>query len=582
MPTDGLTLGFLARECDDALRGGRVERVQQPDRSSILLIIRSRSENYRLLLSADTNAPRIQLTAQTPPNPQEPPMFCMLLRKRLQGAKITGVRQIRGDRVIWVYFETQDDLGEPGAHHLIAECTGRNSNLILTDASGRIVDAVRHVNASMSRYREVLPGRLYQPPPEQDKLEPFTAEAADIASRFAVGGGKLSRCISDAIAGIGPASARELAYRAVGDAGAYIDSIDRLAAADSLCELLRRIPDLAEPTLLLNENGTPIDAFAFVQASLPAALQRPCQSLSEAMDACYAGRDARERMSRRTQALRKTLDNAIERAEKKLAIQSEAIARQDEIERLQNLGELITANLYRIPKGAASVTLEDYHLPDSPPALVPLDEQLTPAANAQRFFKQARKLRAASNAAAEQKRATEDTLLFLTTQRLDLDNCTDESELEEVRAQLIRAGVVRQDASRKKARKLPPSKPYKFRSSDGIDILVGKTSAQNDRLTADANGEETWLHAKDMPGSHVIIRHIGEPPAATLREALMLAAWYSKGRGSSNVPVDFTLRKHVKKPGGSPPGFVIYTHQRTRTVTPDERAVQALTPPDKI
>ncbi len=234
------------------------------------------------------------------------------------------------------------------------------------------------------------------------------------------------------------------------------------------------------------------------------------------------------------------------------------------------------ANIYRIKKGLPSVVLENYNLPGNPPVTVELDIKLTPAQNAQAYFKRYQKLRAAQTMALEQKEKTEAELFFLETQLDDLEKCTDEPELNEIRQQLVDAGYVRASHSRQAQRRMPASKPYRYRSADGIDVMVGKNSLQNDRLTAAADGEELWLHAKDMPGSHVIVKCPGMPPETTLAEALQLAAWYSKGRNSANVPVDYTLRKYVKKPGGAAAGFVIYTHQKTRYITPEERTVQRI------
>ncbi|GHU71830.1 hypothetical protein AGMMS49992_06560 [Clostridia bacterium] len=585
---DGIAMGFMCNECDTILGGGRVDQVRQPDRSTLVLAVRSHGANHRLLLSADANSARIQLTGANPPNPSEPPMFCMLLRKRLAGATILGVRAIGGDRVAWIDFATEDELGEASTHRLVVECMGRHSNIALLDGSGRVVDAIRRIGADVNRYRELLPGVIYKAPPAQDRLdpalfgEPSTAVAAcDNLHARMPSGGKLSRAISDAIIGVGAQTAREFAKRVAGDADVYMDSLDRLTIADALADLLANLPTLFSPVSVVDEIGAPVDAYPFPQTSLAAERQKRCETLSEAMDACFAHRDEAERVNRRKQSLRKTIDNAIERAEKKLAIQLDAIHTEPQIEQASRFGELIIANLYRIPQGATSVTVEDYNQTDSPKIMIALDEHAGAVRSAQKYFKKASKLKAARDAALEQRRLTEETLAFLRVQSLDLDMCADESELAEVRAQLIHAGVVRADHSGKtnKSRKLrlPQSEPHRYQSPDGIEILVGKTSAQNDRITAAADGDMLWLHAKDMPGSHVVIQHAGTVPDATLHAALTLAAWYSKGRASSNVPVDATLRKYVKKPGGAPGGFVTYTNQRTYFVTADEAAVRATT-----
>ncbi|MDR2656435.1 MAG: NFACT family protein [Oscillospiraceae bacterium] len=584
---DGIAMGFMCAECDAILRGGRVDQVRQPDRSTLILAVRSQGANHRLLLSADASNARLQLTGANPANPPEPPMFCMLLRKRLAGASITGVRAVGGDRVAWIDLDTKDDLGECGTHRLIVECMGRHSNIVLLDETGRIVDAIRRVNADVNRYRELLPGVIYVQPPAQDKLDPAAFRGASAADARAAlrtrldSGGKLSRAIADAVMGVGAQMAREFARRVGGDADVYIDKLDRDAVSDALSSLMSGLDGLAAPVSVLDETGTPIDAYPFEMLSLAADRQKRCATLSEAMDACYARRDESERINRRKQSLKKAVDNAIERAEKKLAIQLEAMNTQERIDEASRFGELIMANLYRIPSGAAFAALEDYYQEGSPAVTIPLDEHAGAVRSAQQYFRKARKMKAARDSAREQKMLTEGQLAFLRIQAQDLEMCQDEAELAEVRMLLIRAGVVRAERSGKGGRpvkvRLPQSEPYRYLSSDGIEIQVGKTSAQNDRITGAADGEMIWMHAKDMPGSHVVIRHSGAAPEKTMGEALMLAAWYSKGKASANVPVDATLRKYVKRPGGAAAGFVTYTNQRTYYITPDEAAIRALT-----
>ncbi|MDR1599840.1 MAG: NFACT family protein [Oscillospiraceae bacterium] len=584
---DGVAMGFMCAECRAMLRGGRVDQVRQPDRSTMILVMRSHGANHRLLLSADANNARIQLTGSNPPNPPEPPMFCMLLRKRLAGAVIADIRAIGGDRVAWIDFDTEDELGERGSHRLIVECMGRHSNIILLDGTGRIVDSIRRVGAEVNRYRELLPGVIYQPPPSQDKLDPaaFRGEAAEearaaLSARMPTGG-KLSRGIAETVMGVGAQTAREFAQRVCGDAEAYMDRLNREAAVDALASILRDLPDYADPVSVLDGTGAAVDAFPFGMLSLTADRLRRRATLSEAMDACYAHRDEAERIARRKQSLKKAVGSAIERAEKKLAIQLEAINTRERIEEASRFGELIMGSLYRIPPGATAAAVVDYYQEGAPVVTIPLDERAGAVRSAQQYFKRARKMKAARDAALEQRRLTEDLLVFLRTQEQDLEMCADEAELAEVRATLTKAGVVRAEREARKGKpakvRLPQSEPYRYQSSDGIEIQVGKTSQQNDRITGAAEGDMTWLHAKDMPGSHVVARHNGELPEKTMGEALMLAAWYSKGRASANVPVDATRRKYVKKPGGAAAGFVTYTNQRTYYVTPDEAVVRALT-----
>lgn len=577
MPFDGVTLGFVAQELRTRLVGGRVDRVSQPERDEIHLLIRSQGENLRLLLCAGANAARVHLTAHAKQNPMEPPMLCMLLRKYLQGGRITDVRRVNGDRILEVDVEALDELGELKTRTLIAEIMGRHSNVILRGADGRIIDAVRHVGEDMSRVREVLPGLPYAYPPAQDKLNPDTATDEELQAMLTAAGGKLARALQAGLTGFSPQAAREIAYRLTGDAEAHVAELDVGALSGRLHALLRELYALRPPVLLLSEEGDATDVFPYPQLNLSgAAFREVPEGISAALDQLFAGRDRRERMAQRSASLHKTLKTHIERCEKKLAIQIEALENSKRMEEYRVSGELIQANLYRLEKGMDEAEVENFYSPDNARVTIPLDRKLSPVQNAQRYFKLYQKARSAQEMAAGQKEKTEAELRYLEEQLDDLRKCTQSEELAEIRTMLEQSGHVRKVQSRVKQRKAQPSQPFHYRTADGADILVGKNSVQNDRLTGEARGDETWLHAKNMPGSHVIIcsNRVSEE---TLLAAANLAAYYSKGQQSARVPVDYTLRRHVKKPGGAPAGFVIYTNQKTLYITPDERAVKRLT-----
>lgn len=577
MPFDGVTLGFVARELREKLIGGRVDRVSQPERDEIHLLIRSQGENLRLLLCAGANAARVHLTASAKPNPMEPPMLCMLLRKYLQGGRVTDVRRVNGDRILEIDVEALDELGELKTRTLIAEIMGRHSNIILRGADGRIIDAVRHVSEEISRVREVLPGLPYAYPPAQDKLNPDNATAEELADMLCGAGGKLSKALQGGITGLSPQAAREIAFRLTGSAETHLEDVAVPALAERLRELLSSLYDLRPPVLLLGEDGEPVDVFPYPQLNLTgAALREVPEGISRALDLLFLGRDRRERMAQRSASLHKTLKTHIERCEKKLAIQIEALENSRRMEEYRVNGELIQANLYRLEKGMEEAAVENFYSPAYETVIIPLDKKLTPVQNAQRYFKLYQKARSAREMAAGQKEKTEAELRYLEGQLDDLRKCTQPEELLEIRALLEQSGHVRKVQSRVKQRKAQPSQPFHYQASDGTDILVGKNSVQNDRLTGEARGDETWLHAKNMPGSHVIICS-PKVSEQTLREAANLAAFYSKGQQSAQVPIDYTLRRYVKKPGGAPAGFVIYTHQKTLYVNPDEHAVKRLT-----
>lgn len=334
--------------------------------------------------------------------------------------------------------------------------------------------------------------------------------------------------------------------------------------------------DAADPRVLLNEQGDPEDVFPFPYLSRDLSRQVSEPSVSAALERYFGARDRQDRLTQKSASMVRLLKGHIERCEKKLALQEEELASAQRMEEYRIMGDLINANLWQIKKGQKQAELSNFYDEQGGTLTVPLDIQLTPAQNAQRYFKKYQKARSARQTAAEQKEKTLQELNYLESTLLDVGKCVEESELEEIRQDLVRMGYMKKNTNRRQQRALPQSKPYHYLSSDGIAIDVGKNSAQNDRLTATARPNETWLHAKDMPGSHVIIRTEEEVPLQTLKEAATLAAWYSKGQHSSSVPVDYTLRRYVKKPGGAAPGFVIYTNQHTVYMTVDESDVRKI------
>ena len=575
MPMDGLTLGCAARELDALLKGGRVDKITQPEKDTVILLIRAGSENRRLLLCASPNNARCHLTGANFPNPLEPPMFCMLLRKQLLGARVLGMKQIGGDRVLHLDLDTVDEMGDHVLRRLILEVMGRHSNLILVDSENRILEAARHVSQDMSRVRLIQPGLTYAPPPAQDKLDPACMNAILLSDRLAAAGDvPLHKALAGCVAGLSNPAARELAFRVLTPGCDQADDLS--AAAARLADLFARLPGMVDPRVLLDENGDALDVFAFPYLSRDLTRQQPQPTVSQALERYFGARDQQDRIQQKSASMVRLLKGHIERCEKKLALQEEELASAQKMEEYRIMGELINANLWQLQKGQAQAKLSNFYDENGATLTVPLDIQLTPAQNAQRYFKKYQKARSARQTAAEQREKTLAELNYLEGALLDVGKCVGESELEEIRQELVRTGYLRKNTNRRQQRALPQSKPYHYLSSDGIAIDVGKNAVQNDRLTTTARPNETWLHAKDMPGSHVIIRTEGEVPPATLREAAILAAWYSKGQRSSSVPVDYTLRRYVKKPSGAVPGYVIYTNQHTVYMTVSESDVRAI------
>jgi len=577
MPMDGVMLGFVARELDDILKDGRIDRVIQPERDEIHLLIRSKGQNHRLVLSASANAARIHLSAHSKTGPMEPPMFCMLLRKYLSSGRVQAVRRVAGDRIIEIDIQALSELGDQVVRTLIIEIMGRHSNIILRGGDGRIIDAARHIGEDISRVRQVLPGLPYAYPPSQGKLNPETASPEEIETRLCETGGKLDKAVSACIAGFSPQAAREACVRIGCESSVLVQEIDAHAAAKALYAYLQEMPSLGPCVVIMNDEETPADIYPFAPWHLPLARYTAYEAgPSAALDAFFYERDRRERMHQRASSIAHTLKNHIERCEKKIAIQNEALESAARMEEYRQKGELIQANLYRLKKGEPVARVDNFYDENYAPIDIPMDVSLSPAQNAQRYFKLYQKARGARTLAAEQKAKAEQELEYLEQMEDDLRKCTDAAGLAELRAMLEKSGHVRAVVSRVKQRKEAPSQPMKFVSSDGIEIEVGKNALQNERLTMGAKGDETWLHAQKMPGSHVIIHTTDAVPQRTLDEAAMLAAYYSKGVRSAQVPIDVTLRRYIKKPGGTPAGFVIYTHQKTLYITPDEAAVRRI------
>lgn len=575
MPMDGLTAGFAARELNELLTGGRIDKITQPEKDTILMVIRAGNENRKLLLCASPNNARCHLTDQSFPNPLEPPALCMLLRKQLMGARVESVRQIGGDRILYMDMDAVNEMGDHILRRLVLEIMGRHSNLILLDENGRILEAARHVGFDMSRVRQIQPGLDYASPPGQDKLDPSALTAESLLERLEREGDiPLKKALSASVSGLSGQASGELAYRVLAPGEDRSDDLPETCRR--LADLFHRLPEMASPQVLRDENGDALDVFAFPYLSCDTERQESYSTLSKALDAYFGLRDRQDRLRQKSASTVHVLKVQIERCEKKLVLQEEELASAARMEEYKLMGELINANLYQLEKGMTEAELYNWYDPDGGTLKIPMDIRLTPSQNAQRYFKKYQKARNARETAAEQREKTLTELNYLETMLLDVDKCVGESELEEIRQELVRTGYMKKITNRRQQKALPQSKPYKYLSVDGIEILVGKNAVQNDRLTGSAKPGETWLHAKDMPGSHVIVRCEGDIPLTTMKEAATLAAWYSKGQRSSSVPVDYTLKKYVKKPSGAAPGMMIYTHQHTVYMTVTEQEVRAI------
>ena len=575
---DGLNLHASVLEMQRAIVGGKIDKVQQPERDELLLGVHAGGGNFKLLLSASAANTRAHLTQIKRNNPVDAPMFCMLLRKRILGGRIISAEQPSFDRVLVLTIETHNDLGDLVPSQLISEIMGKHSNIVLVNERGVIVDAIRHVGVGMSNVRLILPGIPYELPPQQDKMDPRRAEKADFLQALSQGG-RVDKRLSGAFFGRAPAMAAALAARVTEETTCEaLDGATRGDLAESLFTFYRALEaEEFTPTLALNAFDEPIAVYPFVPSDVRS---RPAESIGAAYDAFCAQHDIYERMQRHGASVRKVLQNNIERCEKKLSLYAEAMNATQSMERNRLYGELLTANLHSLKQNVKAAAVLNYYL--DPPAMIeiPLDPRFSIGDNAQRYYKKYQKQKAARDMAGAQREQTLAELAYLEGQLDNLGKCAGDAELSELVEELREQGYLKREKGAKKTKKQEASKPMCFQASDGCArIYVGKNNRQNDTLTLRfAEGEDIWMHTKNIPGSHVIIKCNGEPSDQTLHEAAMLAAYYSRARGGANVPVDYTPRKYVKKPAGAKPGMVIYSTNRTAYVTPEEALIKTLRP----
>jgi len=576
MSMDGLSLYSAMNELNKRLAGGKIDKIQQTDKEELLLMVRSLGQTYRLLINASASDNRVQLTELKKQAPSEAPMFCMLLRKRIAGGKIVRFEQERLDRVLKISIETYNDLGDLSVFALYCELMGKHSNIILVNEKGVIVDAIKHVGLGMSSVRFVMPGLEYSAPPAQDKQDPSKASADDFSMAMCMVGMSIAKALSNAFFGLSPAVAAQLVAR-------YTDKTEctQLSEAERE-ELAERLAafyaDMAQgkekASAVLNALGETEAVYPFAIAGGGIKLY---DSIGEALDSLYINSDRREWAKRHGASARKVLQNNIERCEKKLALYADALNSEEQMEKCRLYGELLTANLHSLKSGTDTAAVDNYYANPVERIAIPLDRQLTPGENAQRYYKKYQKLKAARDMAIVQREQTLSELNYLEGQLDNLTKCTAENELSELIEELKDQGYIKRDKGGKKKMKLAASKPMHFVSSTGADIYVGKNNRQNDELTLRfASPNDIWMHTKNIPGSHVIVKGASEQDTATMTEAALLAAYYSRARGSENVAVDYTPRKYVKKPAGAKPGMVIYTTNKTAYVTPSEEAVAGL------
>ena len=583
MPFDAVFLTAVAAELRTQTLGCRVDKVQQPERDTVILHLRAPGMTARLLLSASSNHPRAHLTTLACENPAQPPMFCMLLRKHLTGGRLAGITQPPMERLLDFSFDCTDELGESVQKHLILELMGRNSNLILTDGAGRVLDCLRRVDFEMSAERQLLPGLYYRLPPAQDKRNPFETDVETIAKLLLAQTGqkKFDAWLLDTFGGVSPLLCRELTFRIFGDIDADISALppeEKTQAAASLHEQFRALADGEKTPVLLVKQDRPWD-FTCIDITQYGGFVR-CEAqpgFSRLLDAFYGERDRTERIRQKTQAVRRLLTNLQNRTARKLELQKKELAGTHDRERLRRLGDIVTANLHTIERGQSRLRAVDFYDPEMKEIDIALNPALSPQQNAAKFYKDYQKAKTAERVLTEQIARGETELEYLGSVLEALSRAESERDIQQIRAELSDGGYLREQ-TQKKRMKLPPAKPMQFRSTEGYPILVGRNNQQNDLLTTKlAEKGDMWLHAQKIHGSHVIIVCAGQTPSdETVTEAMTLAAYYSQSREGQNVPVDYTRVRNVKKPNGAKPGMVIYDRYATGYVTPDAALVEKL------
>ncbi len=578
MPLDAICLRALTNELRERLLGARIDKVQQPARDQIVLLLRG---DLRLLINAGPNQPRVQLTKVPRENPAEPPMLCMLLRKHLVGGRITEIEQSGLERVVTFTIRNVNELGESGTKKLVLEAMGRRSNLILLDGDGRILDCMRRVELETSSARALLPGLFYQLPAPLGKLSLLDdpAGAAELARR---GGGAeetVERFLLDRCLGISPLIARELSQRAFGAADARFgtDAAGRERLAAEIEALADAVQENRFTPTMLSRDGKPVDfTYCPITQYGSETEQTSFPTFSALLDAFYTERDRQETAQRRGRELTRTVNSAHERVVRKLGMLEKEYAASRERDTLRLYGDLITANLYRMERGSARLRAQNYYDENGAEIDVPLDPLLTPQQNAAKYYKRYTKAKTAEKHLREQIDKAIAERDYLESAQGEIALAQTEPEFAELRRELQETGYLRRSGKEKKGRDKPIA-PREFRSSSGLRILVGRSNVQNDALTRRADKRDLWLHTQKIHGSHVILcTEGGAYDDESLREAAQLAAYYSQAQGGGNVPVDYTSVKFVKKPANARPGMVVYETYRTVYVTPDEETVRRL------
>lgn len=558
MAFDGLFTRAMAKELS-TLVSGRITKIHQPNALEVVLNIRAAGSNKKLLLSIHPSYARVHFTEQAIDNPAEPPMFCMLLRKHIEGGFVHAVAHDGSERILQLVIESKNELGDPIMRKLVIEIMGRHSNLILLDVDNdKIIDSLKHLPPSINSYRTILPGQTYIAPPAQNKVNPYDVSDEDVTAFF--NESREPKDIVGHFAAFSPMHAAELLHR-----------MDRTANVAAYRKFLDEVANATHPT------SVEIDGKMYFSPTDLTHLSGSVtnyKTLGELLDRVFFARAERERVKQQAGDLERWLQNEIGKLKLKMKKLQQDYDRAAKLDQFQLHGELLMANLYNFAKGVEYVDVANYYSETGETVRIPVSPRKTPIENAQSYYTKYNKAKTALIMVEQQKEKTADDIRYFEMLSQQVQQASP-ADIEEIREELAEQGYLRLRASKKKKKPTKPT-PEIFTSSTGVKISVGKNNKQNDYLTFKiAKRNEIWLHTKDIPGSHVVI-HTDEPDDTTLMEAAILSAYFSKARDSSSVPVDYTEIRHVKKPSGAKPGFVIYFEQKTLYVTPDEAKILSL------
>lgn len=580
MALDGITIANMVKELNDELEGGRMNKIAQPEPDELMLTVKGKNGQRRLLISASASLPLIYFTDKNKPSPMTAPNFCMLLRKHIGSAKILKISQPGLERVIYMDFEHLNEMGDLCQKRLVVELMGKYSNIIFCDDSGNILDSIKHISANTSSVREVLPGRTYFIPETQEKEDPFLTTEESFVERVCRKPLPASKAIYMSLTGISPVMAQEICYRASIDGSRPMDALgetERIHLAHTFLRMIEDIRDGAFAPNIVYRDGEPVEFAAFLlqQYSFGHTSQK-FASMSQVLEQYYAQKNIITRIRQKSADLRHVVQTALERNRKKYAIQQKQMKDTQKKDKFKVYGELINTYGYGLEPGCKSFQALNYYTNEE--ITIPLDETLTPAENAKKYFDKYNKLKRTQEALTTQLEETKSDIEHLESISTALDIALSESDLSQIKEELTEYGYIKRKYVGKKKGPQSKSKPFHYISSDGYHMYVGKNNFQNEELTFKfATGNDWWFHAKKMPGSHVIVKANNEElPDRTFEEAGRLAAYYSSGRTAPKVEIDYIQKKHVKKTPGGKPGFVIYHTNYSLNIEPDIRGIQEI------